>query len=221
MKDRRDEFLMKMYDQLFFDIDRHHKYVWQIIGLLLGSFALFALSSKNVLPIDVSVSLVILMAMWVIATAYDSNYWYNRNLVIISNIEKMFLYKEDLKNIHYYFGKHRDSNAIQTSLKIQIFFSWCIVFVFLLYHFITSVIPGFYLSFSEFNWVKCLPYLSLIIFYLIFVVWIRKKRIKNYKEFLDNSPGIDIDTTGINYNDGHPTEKNRISSFFSVIDWIK
>lgn len=204
--EKRDEFLIKIYEQMFKDIDRHHKILWQIIGVLIGSFAFIALAEKGIIPIDIAVSVVILLALWVLAHVYDSNYWYNRNLVIISNIERQFLLKSDLKDIHYYFGEHRDKNAIQTSLKIQIYLAWGIIGVFLLYHFFTRIFPGFSISFEEakMEWIRVLPYLTLGVFYFIFVHWIKNKREKNYLEFLENSPGIPMETGGINYGDGHP-----------------
>jgi len=204
--DKRDEFLIKVYEQMFNDIDRHHKILWQIIGVLVGSFAFIALAEKGLIPIDIAISVVVLLSLWVLAHVYDSNYWYNRNLVIISNIERQFLKKSDLTDIHYYFGEHRDKNAIQTSLKIQIYLAWGIISVFLAYHFFTRILPGFQLSFeqSEFDLIRLLPYSTLIIFYFIFVKWIKEKREKNYLEFIKNSPGIEIDTTNIDYGDGHP-----------------
>ncbi len=205
--DRRDEFLIKMYEQMFNDIDRHHKIVWQVIGVLIGSFAFIALAEKNIIPIDIAVSIIILLALWVMAHVYDSNYWYNRNLVIISNIERQFLKKEDLKEIQYYFGEHRDKNALQTSLKLQLYVSWAIVIIFLLYHFFTVIYPGFDIKWAnaELDFLKILPYSVTIVFYYRLVKWIQDKRSKDYLEFLENSPGIEIDTTGINYGGGHPT----------------
>jgi hypothetical protein len=35
---------------------------------------------------------------------------------------------------------------------------------------------------------------------------LRKNRIDSYREFLENSPGIDVQTAGIKYGIGHPTE---------------
>lgn len=204
--DRRDEFLVKMYEQMFNDIDRHHKIVWQVIGVLIGSFAVIALTEKGLIPIDIAVSVIVLISLWVIAHVYDSNYWYNRNLVIISNIERQFLEKEDLKNIQYYFGEHRDKNAVQTSLKIQLYIAWGLIILFLAYHFITEIYPGFMLSWEEskIDWMKSVPYVVLLIFYMRLVRWIKKKREKDYVEFVTNSPGIEIDTSGINYGSGHP-----------------
>lgn len=208
--DKRDEFLMKVYEQMFNDIDRHHKILWQTIGVLIGSFAFIALAEKGLIPIDIAISIVVLLSLWVLAHVYDSNYWYNRNLVIISNIERQFLKKTDLKDIHYYFGKHRDKNAIQTSLKIQIYLAWGIISVFIAYHFITRILSGFKLIKGEFDLdlVRIIPYLTLIVFYFVFVRWIKSKREKNYIEFIENSPGIEINSSNINYGDGHPTKEH-------------
>lgn len=207
--DRRDEFLLKMYEQMFYDIDRHHKIVWQVIGVLIGSFAFIALAEKGIIPIDIAVSVVVLLSLWVIAHVFDSNYWYNRNLVIISNIERQFLLNTDLKNIQYYFGKHRDKNAIQTSLKIQLYMAWGIIGVFLVYHFVTRIYSGLFLKWidSTIDWIRVIPYIVVVVFYFILVKWIKKKREDNYLEFLSNSPGITIDTSSISYGDGHPTQQ--------------
>jgi hypothetical protein len=56
---------------------------------------------------------------WLFANLYDASYWYNRNLVIIANIERQFPGHDNLKEIHYYFGKHRKKSAMITHLKIQ------------------------------------------------------------------------------------------------------
>ncbi len=203
---KRDEFLIKMYEQMFNDIDRHHKIVWQVIGVLIGSFAFIALAEKGIIPIDIAVGVVVVLALWVIAHVYDSNYWYNRNLVIISNIERQFLEVSDLRDIHYYFGEHRDKNAIQTSLKIQLYIAWGIIAVFLFYHFATRIYDGLFLEWEESNieWIRLIPYVVVVVFYFILVRWIKNKREKNYLEFLSNSPGKTIDTSSINYGDGHP-----------------
>jgi len=206
--DARKEFLTKVYDQMFNDIDRHHKIVWETMGLLIGAFAVLALSEKDIISIDIATGIIVLLAAWVLTHVYDSNYWYNRNLFIIANIERQFLTKDDLKNIHYYFGKHRKKNAIQTSLKIQIYFCFIVIMLFMFYHFSKSVFPGLK---SELTWYnlrieKLAPYLCVIAG-LFIVRWIKIKREIDYGEFLQNSPGIGIDTTDIVYGQGHPTKK--------------
>lgn len=209
--DDRKTFLLKMYDQMFNDIDRHHKLVWQVIGVLIAAFAVFTLTEKKIISLDIAVSIVVLLATWVIAHVYDSNYWYNRNLVIISNIERQFLLKSDLNDIQYYFGEHRSSNSIQSSLKIQLYFIWGLIILFIAYHISERIIPGFTweLSWEHVSISRALPYLCLGISYLRLVLWIKSKRIRDYNEFLQNSPGIHIDTSGIKYGGGHPIDKKK------------
>lgn len=207
---KREGFLIKMYEQMFNDIDRHHKIVWQVIGVLIGSFAFIALAEKNIIPIDLAVTMIILVSHWVLAHVYDSNYWYNRNLVIISNIERQFLNKSDLKEIQYYFGEHRKKNVVQTSLKIQLYLVWSVIILFLFYHFTTRVYKGLFLKWTEstIDWIRLTPYISVIVFYFFLVKWIKNKREENYIEFLANSPGKMVDTDSVNYGDGHPIENN-------------
>src|SRR5262245_16570834 len=103
---RRSDFLIAMYGKLMNDINRHIVVVWQSVGVLFGAFAVFALVEKQVISLDIAASLIIFLCAWVIAHVYDAGYWYNRNLVIIANIERQFLRRSDLRDIHYYFGKH-------------------------------------------------------------------------------------------------------------------
>jgi hypothetical protein len=101
----RQEFLLKMYDQLFNDINRHILVVWQSVGVLLSAFAVFALAEKGILPVDYGVTLMMLLVGWLFAHLADASYWYNRNNAMIANIEKQFLLPSDLRDIHYYFAK--------------------------------------------------------------------------------------------------------------------
>ena len=105
---RRSDFLIAMYAQLMNDINRHIVVVWQSVGVLFGAFAVFALVEKKVISLDIAASLIVILCAWVIAHVYDAGYWYNRNLVIIANIERQFLRRSDLHDIHYYFGEQKD-----------------------------------------------------------------------------------------------------------------
>ena len=115
-EDPRERLLLQMYDQMFNDINRHIMVVWQSVGVLVGAFAIFALTEKQVVTVDVAASLIVLIAGWSLAHLYDAAYWYNRNLVIIANIERQFLRQSDLRDIHYYFGAHRPTNLMITHL---------------------------------------------------------------------------------------------------------
>lgn len=203
----RSEFLLHMYDQLFNDINRHINIVWQPITTLIGAVSLFAAGKADIVSIDVAEALIILLVGWLVATLYDSSYWYNRNLVIIANIERQFLRQSDLKHIHYYFGEHR-SNSMLTHLRIHKTMGIFIGLLIVLHHLFTEVIkviPKINAKPEAFRYGIIFPYVAIIIA-SIWVAGIRKQRIDSYSEFLKNSPGIPIDTTGIDYGVGHPTD---------------
>lgn len=212
MEDRK-EFLVTMYETLNGEMTRHIQLTWQAVTVVIGSLATLVLAQTNLLNLDIGTSIIFLLAFWMYAHIIDANYWYNRNLVIIANIERLFLDKDDLKNVHYYFGKHRSSNSILTDLRIQIYLCIGLFSIVTFYHiynnfdyiknFLTSIthldfdIERFKLSFL-------LPYILLVIFINV-LIKLHKKRINDYEEFLKNSPGIDIDSNGIVYGTGHPT----------------
>jgi hypothetical protein len=208
MSDRRDDLLLKMYDQLFNDINRHIIVIWQSISVVVGSFAIFALVEKKVISLDIATAIIILLVAWLIAHLYDAAYWYNRNLTMIANIERQFLRAEDQREVHYYFGKHRPANAMLTHLKIQFALGIGLVGIVLLYHFIIRVYPGFNLPIGCIDPVRTLPYVVSILS-IVYLCFLRKNRNDSYREFLKNSPGIDIDTTGIQYGVGHGHKRSQ------------
>jgi len=199
----RSDFLLRMYDQMFNDINTHILVVWQSVAVVVGAFAVFALVEKAVIPADVAVALIVLLCGWLLAHLYDASYWYNRNLVIIANIERQFLSSNDLKGIHYYFGKHRSTSAMLTHLKIQYALGCAVGMLFLIFHFYTRVLPGIGSTWSKFEPMRTLPYIVLVAC-VIWLGFLRKNRLSSYEEFLRNSPGIDVSTTGIVYGVGHP-----------------
>jgi len=198
----RDDLLLKMYDQMFNDINRHIMVVWQSVGVLVGAFAVFALVEKNVIPLDFAVCIVLLLALWLMAHLFDAAYWYNRNLVIIANIERQFLRKEDLKEIHYYFGSHRPTNKMIYHLRIQMTLGIALTLIVLSHHFYVRIVPGFDLPLCNISLVKCLPYL-LTIGTAIYLFKLKHDLKKKYQEFLRESPGKTIDTTGTSFGIGH------------------
>ncbi len=197
---------MKMYSELCCENNRSVQLGWQSTGIFIGAFALFSFVEKGTISLDIAITLMILLATWAIVQLLNSNYWYNRNLVMIANIEKQFLQTSDLRDIHYYFGKHRKSNSILDDLRIQMTLFIAIVILIISYHFIIRVLPGIRNPEAyTFEFVGLLPYISLL-FLVLYSLIERKKFIDKYKEFISNSPGKEIDTDGINYGIGHPTE---------------
>lgn len=199
---KREEFLFKMYDQMFNDINRHIMVVWQSVGVLVSAFAIFALVEKEVIPLDIAASIILLLCAWLVAHLIDAGYWYNRNLAIISNIERQFLEISDQKNIHYYFGSHRKNNKMIEHLRIQLFLGGALGGLVLLYHFFDRVVPGFSSPISNFEPVRLLPYIVVTVA-TIYLVKLKNDAAIKYQEFIANSPGVTVDTSGVNYGKGH------------------
>lgn len=198
----RDRLLLKMYDQLFADINRHIIVVWQSVGVLVGTFAVLALVEKQIISLDTGAALLILMCGWLLANLLDSGYWYNRNLVMIANIERQFLLLSDAREIHYYFTAHRPNNKMITHLRIQAYLGFSIAAIVCAFHFLDRIAPGFGSPWSNFQLQRALPYV-LVVGIAIYLDRLRKHRDRGYTEFLRNSPGKPVDTAGIAFGEGH------------------
>lgn len=187
----REEMLLRMYDQMFNDIDRHIMIVWHSIGAIVGAFAVLALVEKEVISLSVAAAIFVMLAGWVVAHALDASYWYNRNLVIIANIERQFLKASDLNDVHYYFGKHRSSNRMLTHLRIQVLLASGLGAAILLYDFKESISPGLGAPLANFDFMRTAPYVATAI--VLYVLgWLRADRNASYVEFMNNSPGIAV-----------------------------
>jgi hypothetical protein len=200
-KPRRD-FLLAMYGQLMNDINRHIVVVWQSVGVLFGAFAAFALVEKNVISLDIAISLIVMLCAWVIAHVYDAGYWYNRNLVIIANIERQFLLPSDLRDIHYYFGRHRKTGALITHLEIQMYLAVGVALLVLTAHFFTVMLPVWRET-KVGTGLTYLPWMAALMG-LAFWIWAKRKASRRYTTFLENSPGKAIDDSGVHHGPGHP-----------------
>lgn len=202
--DRKD-FLIQMYNQLSSEIDRHIRIIWQTVGLLISAFAIFALVEKNILPIDLAASILILVSGLSLAIIIESNYWYNRNLVIIANIEKQFLLESDTRDIHNYFASHRRNNAYLDMMIIQIVFILILLGIVILYHFSVQVYPFIKMKNLVFAPMKTVPYIVITIGSIV-LKYFHKKRVNDYNNFLENSPGIEISNKGeVDPNSDHKT----------------
>jgi hypothetical protein len=201
----RNDFLMKMYDQMYADINRNVLVVWQSIGVLVGALAVYALVEKQVIPLDFATTFVLLICGWSVAHLYEATYWYNRNLAIIANIERQFLTTNDLQDIQYYFGEHRQVNKMLDQFKIQYALAIAIAFLFLVFHFVMRVVPGIGAPWRGFEIQRALPYVFVLAI-AGFIFRFKGRYEKKYREFLKNSPGISVDIAAVQFGVGHPVE---------------
>src|SRR6266498_2106916 len=167
-KTLREEFLLKMYDQLMNDINRHLTVVWQPVAVVITTFAVLAVSKevsgdKGLISLDYTAALVVLICTWAVAHVIDASYWYNRNLVIVANIERQFLESSDVKAIHYYFAAHRPKNKMISHLAIQVYLAFGVGLVVLAYHFLTRVRGACCSLSAPVAWDRSTPYIFAIV----------------------------------------------------------
>lgn len=189
--DHRPDFLIAMYGQLMGDINRHIIVVWQMLGVLAASVAALVFANKEGIPTAYAVLLAIFVSAWVVEHLYDSNYWYNRNLVMITNIERVFLTDSDLDHIHPYFAEHRSSNSFLAHLKIQRNYTVGLVLGIMLYFTFRDVVPT--IDFDRpIKWLDVLPYAATLwLFWKIGSV--SDTYAGKYLDYLKISPGIKVD----------------------------
>lgn len=101
--DAREEFLLAMYTEAWRNIERHILVVWHSAGVVGATLALFALVEKEIIPLHIAITVECIVLAWLYAHVVDAEFWFRRNIHIISNIERQFLRASDETEIHYYF----------------------------------------------------------------------------------------------------------------------
>ena len=187
-KSGRDEFLLVMYGKMWDNINRHLTVVWESAAILAGAVAVFALTENGTLSVDIASTLLVIVSAWTVLHAYDANSWYNRNLAIIANIERLFLKPSDAKDVHSFFLKHRDCGLVE-HLRIHAFLGMSFGVLTLLYHFSIRVWPGLGAPLAGLEPLRFLPYLAALAA-AIAVGVLRRHYIEKHREFEANSPGV-------------------------------
>lgn len=188
--DKRAEFLLEIYRQTSAHLGRHISGVWQCVGVVGAALVVFAQNKDHPLN-DYSCALVVLLCGWLAATTLDASNWFNRNLAIISNVERLFLRPDDLKNVHYFFAKHRPPGQLAQHFSIQLFLSAAVYVLVLCYHFSERVLPGLSLPWSNFQPSRALPYVVAGTV-LAALVWLARHYKRKDAKFHAESPGISL-----------------------------
>ncbi len=182
----RLDFLATMYKAMWDNINRHVTIMWQSVAVLASAFAASFFLKGGILEgrgpaVDVIASLVVVASMWVIAHAYDAALWCNRNLQIISNIERELLEPSDVLRIHPYVGKPND-NTMLGYFRIQVVLAASLVLFAILGHFVSRV----WATLSPDNPVdpiRSLPY-AVLAAGIAWVRWERKSTRASYARFM-------------------------------------
>lgn len=189
--DRRDQFLIAMYSTMWENISRHILIVWQSVGVLVGAFAALILVEKHTVSPDYAATFVVLAGAWQVAHVFDASWWFNRNLLIVTNIERQFLTKADIKEIHYYFETHRDPKILDHHI-IQLVFGLAVTAVVLAYHFVNRIYP-IATSNEKFDAVRTMPYAAFLLCGLLLMAFYCRQH-NMYWKLRNASPGKSIDS---------------------------
>jgi hypothetical protein len=135
---------------------------------------------------------MLLVAAWQLCHVYDANTWFNRNLGIVANIERQFLTRRDEKEIEFYFTEeHRAPGNLVGHLRVQRDFGIGVAALVLVIHFLTCVFPGLRSTWSNFEPLRAVPYVTA----LSCIWWVgrtRARQIGRQQEFVARSPGAPI-----------------------------
>lgn len=185
----RTEFLLEMYRQTSNHLNRHVLLLWQSVALLGGAYAAFAFQEKNVISIHLATAIALLLCGWFCANVFDAYEWFDRNLVIIANIERLFLDKQDAALVHPFFLDHRKAGDLVQHFKIQLFLGMTIAALVTLAHLLKQVIPSFGIPDGVFDPELAMPYVTLVT-----VIWycvrLKSKILKKAADLRVSSPGL-------------------------------
>lgn len=206
--DKREEFLLHLFDKVWDDIGSTIKVIWQSIVILLGAIATIIFTKANIVPITTAYSIIMIAIVWILAHVENAAYWFNRNLVIIANIERQFLNEDDSEQIHCYFLGHRPAK-MAPHFQLQYWFLIAIAVCLLFYYTTTKIFP-FFKNFPQPSYcyyifsVVYFPYLLAVAGGVLLYVF-KNKNIEKYNEFKMFSPGKLINKK-IDFKHGHGGE---------------
>jgi hypothetical protein len=188
MSDPRTEFLLEMYRQTSNHLNRHVLLLWQCVALLGGAYAAFAFQEKSVISIHLATAIALLLCGWFCANVFDAYAWFDRNLVIIANIERLFLDKQDAALVHPFFLDHRKAEDPVQHFRIQLFLGMMIAALVALVHLFKQVIPSLIIPNGVFDPELAMPYVTLGIS-IWYCVGIKSKMLKKASDLRALSSG--------------------------------
>ena len=116
-EDKREQFLLHLYDQLWRSIERRESGLWQFLGLC-GIILVYLVASIEKVPPDLAAYLVIVVSFFGIIIAIHSGKWVELNRMMIVNIEKQFLDNNDLGMIIPLYFHMRNPRKFFTGLTV-------------------------------------------------------------------------------------------------------
>ncbi len=176
-----------MYRATWDNINRHILVVWQSMGVLFAALAAAFLSGKSFLAPDIASTIVVLSAGWSLAHAIDAKGWYNRNLHIIANIEREFLFARDAETIHPFFASGTRRSAMIEHLRIQFALAGAVGSLALGEHFYSRALPTLDRT-APVDPLRTLPYAAALL--VVVGLWRLNRGVDTqHREFTNRAPG--------------------------------
>lgn len=188
--DRKD-FLLHVYDQAWRNVASHVALVWQAIGVLVGTVALFSLVEKKVLPLDIAATLAILVATWFIQHVYDAWEWFHRNMQLLTNVERQFLRHSDQKIIHHFFKRHLLTTKMPAHFKLQAFLGYGLATIVFAFHLSERVFKERFDPSSASEYLRFAPLIAVACG-IGAVIFTFQRVVSDNKDLNKEAPGLEV-----------------------------
>lgn len=190
----RKEYFIQYRNGLWTQIRAKEDWVWKFISFFAGALVLVAGLLQNDASGGISyllllaiILIIIFISFWGLLIILDSNYWMQRNLIIIGNIEKELLSEDDYGKVIPKCYMHPSRFQYTNSFFIQIIF-FSIILLFLLFGYLLIIIKNIgtntenILAMSQ---VISITFCSL----LAFSMYRNKELIDDFWKARDDAPG--------------------------------
>ncbi|HLJ84255.1 MAG TPA: hypothetical protein VKT51_08815 [Candidatus Eremiobacteraceae bacterium] len=219
-RSHRSEFLLKVYDTYNAEIGRHFGLAWQAVSIFAASLLAVATSAihSDVLPTWIVASLYIVLVTWAIQVVLDASFWYNRNLVVIANIERQFLSDDDDRNIQWYFKTHRPTNKPITFMRSLLLFLLVTALIVVTFYFVFPALAGqscFYNMARNY-----VPALVLVLAIAVLRGFSQEKN-REYTDFLTHAPGVDRGAPKFPAPEHDFSERPGLSPLAKAVAWLE
>jgi hypothetical protein len=195
------DFLSTMYKSMWDNINRHVTVLWQSVAVLATAFAAALLVKRDSpagqrdILFDVATALVVAASSWLVTHALDAANWFNRNIQIIGNIEKVFfklMPREDWPHPYGHPSWHRE-NTVLLHMAIQSSLGVVVGLAALGFHFISRVLPDLHWNLRDVDLPRVLPYFTAVLGVLI-CLRVRRKTLAEQTKFQET---LDKQRSGI------------------------
>jgi hypothetical protein len=186
---RRDDFLLEMYKECSGHLDRHVSSVWECFAVLVVAATAVTVDHGD-LVFDYAIAFAIVVCIWFGASNIDASSWFNRNITIIANIERLFLDRGDAKLVHRHFLRPLRRPKMVRYFKVHFALAMVLAVGLLLMHLQLRLSPlGFEIKVTEAA--RLLP-AAVFIVGLLTLVWIDCAWKSGQTEDNIACPGMDI-----------------------------